>query len=48
MSGGRAQIGIGAIGALGKRHRLYADYEYQKGSRFESPWAVNIGYRFAW
>ncbi|NYS11435.1 autotransporter outer membrane beta-barrel domain-containing protein [Achromobacter xylosoxidans] len=48
MSGGRAQIGIGAIGALGKSHHRYADYEYQKGSGYESPWAVNIGYRYTW
>ncbi|MBB1628653.1 hypothetical protein A9974_25775 [Achromobacter sp. UMC71] len=48
VSGGRAEVGAGVIAALGKDHRLYADYEYKKGSRFESPWAVNMGYRYTW
>lgn len=48
LSGGRAELGAGVIAALGGRHRLYADYEYRKGSRFESPWGINAGYRYVW
>ncbi|MFY3201065.1 autotransporter outer membrane beta-barrel domain-containing protein [Achromobacter xylosoxidans] len=48
LGGGRALVGAGVIGTVGQRHRLYADYEYQNGSGFESPWAVNVGYRYTW
>ncbi|CFN64293.1 autotransporter [Bordetella pertussis] len=39
-------MGVGAL--LGKRHALYADYEYAKGARFEAPWTLQLGYRYSW
>ncbi|KAB1445706.1 autotransporter Vag8 [Bordetella bronchiseptica] len=41
-----ARVGVGAL--LGKRHALYADYEYAKGARFEAPWTLQLGYRYSW
>lgn len=48
LSGGRLEIGVGVAASLAKRHKIYADYQYSRGSKLDIPAAISFGYRFIW
>ncbi len=48
LPGSHAEIGGGVIMQLADKHKFSIDAEYAKGSSIEQPWAVNVGYRYAW
>jgi pertactin len=46
-AGARLETRVGMNADLGKGHSLSAGYSYAKGSDYQQPWALNVGYRFA-
>jgi outer membrane autotransporter protein len=48
FDGFRMEAGVGLALNLGPRRQVYFDYEYNKSSACERPWAVNLGYRHLW
>ncbi len=48
FDGWRWEAGFGAAYVINARSQLYYDYEYAHATHYNRPWAVNLGYRFAW
>jgi outer membrane autotransporter protein len=47
VAGARLETSVGVNANLGKQHSLFAGYSHSKGSNYEQPWALNLGYRYA-
>lgn len=48
LPGSRAEIGAGLNLAASQHSNFYADVSYAKGDDLETPWALNLGYRYDW
>ncbi|MDF9833913.1 outer membrane autotransporter protein [Ereboglobus sp. PH5-5] len=48
FDGWRWEVGFGAAYVINERSQFYYDYEYSRAKRYNRPWAVNAGYRYAW
>ncbi|MDF9832669.1 outer membrane autotransporter protein [Ereboglobus sp. PH5-5] len=48
FDGWRMEAGAGVGYLIDARSQVYFDYEYNKATRYERPWSLNLGYRRAW
>ena len=48
LSGTAGRFGVGVAARLGQSTSLYGEYEYATSDQVESPWSVNLGFRWEW
>lgn len=48
LPGSRTEVGAGLNLAASQSSNVYMDVSYAKGDDLETPWALNVGYRYDW